>query len=102
MTSPPPSSCSNSAVPVPVPVPVALVATPTGLFAMSVCATIIERGGPGYLNVLVLTFAWNAIEFAVMGVLTPWLLLRQCWSEHHGNRPNAIGATSVMVNSGRA
>ena len=28
-------------------IPVALVATPAYLFAMSVCATIVERGGPG-------------------------------------------------------
>lgn len=52
-------------------IPVALVATPAYLFAMSVCATIVERGGPGYLNALVLIFAWNSIKFAVMGVLTP-------------------------------
>ena len=51
-------------------IPVALVATPTYLLAMSVCATIVTRGGPGYLNVLVLLFAWNATKFAVMGVLS--------------------------------
>ncbi len=51
-------------------VPVAVVATPAYLFAMSVCATLIERGDPGYLNVLVLLFAWNAMKFAVMGVLS--------------------------------
>lgn len=56
-------------------IPAALVATPTYLFAMSVCMTAIERGGPGYLNVLVMLFAWNAIKFGVVGVLTPfrWL-----------------------------
>lgn len=83
-------------------VPVALVATPAYLLAMSVWVTLIERGAPGYFNVLVLLFAWNAMKFAVVGALTPWLLLRQCWSEHHENRSNAIGSTSVMVNSGRA
>ncbi|MGE0306831.1 MAG: sulfate permease [Acidimicrobiia bacterium] len=51
-------------------IPAALVATPTYLFAMSVCMTIIERGGPGYLNVLVMLFAWNAIKFAAAGVVT--------------------------------
>lgn len=56
-------------------IPVAIVATLTYLFAMSVCMTIIERGGPGYLHVLVMLYAWNAIKFAVVGVLTPfrWL-----------------------------
>jgi hypothetical protein len=59
-------------------IPVALIATPSYLFALSVCATIVERGGPSYLNLLVLLFAWNAIKFAATGVLTPyrWLTLR--------------------------
>lgn len=59
-------------------IPVALVATPAYLLAMSVCATIVERGGPGYLNVLVFLFAWSALKFAAVAVLTPfrWLLLR--------------------------
>jgi hypothetical protein len=56
---------------------VALVATPGYLFAMSICMTIIDRGGPGYLNVLVLLFAWNALKFAVMGAVSlPMLLWR--------------------------
>lgn len=56
-------------------VPVALVATPTYLFAMSLCMTVIERDGPGHLNVLVMLSAWNSIKFAVVGLLTPfrWL-----------------------------
>lgn len=58
-------------------IPVALVATPAYLFAMSVCMTIIDRGGPGYLNVLVMLFAWNALKFAVVGVLSiPMLIAR--------------------------
>lgn len=70
-------------------IPVALVATLTYLFAMSVCMTIIDRGGPGYLNVLVMLFAWNAIKFAVVGALTPftglarWLRRRTDY-DHHG------------------
>ena len=57
-------------------IPVALVATPAYLFAMSVCATIVERGGPGYLNVFVLLFAWNSMKFACMAVLAPIWMLR--------------------------
>jgi hypothetical protein len=56
-------------------VPVALVATPAYLFAMSVCATVVDRGGPGYLNVLVLLFAWNALKFAAMGAVSLTTLL---------------------------
>jgi hypothetical protein len=57
-------------------IPVALVATPTYLFAMSVCMTIVDRGGPGYLNVLVMLFAWNALKFAVVGLVSPVLQLQ--------------------------
>jgi hypothetical protein len=57
-------------------IPVAVVATPTYLFAMSACATIVERGGPGWLNVLVLLFAWNAVKLFSMALISPmlWLL----------------------------
>ena len=70
-------------------IPVALVATPAYLFAMSVCAVIIQRGGPGYLNVLVMLFAWNALKFVVIGMLSPAMQLR-CFvqrradSDHQG------------------
>lgn len=59
-------------------IPVSLIATLSYLFALSVCATIVEQGGPAYLNLLVLLFAWNAIKFAATGVLIPvrWLTLR--------------------------
>jgi hypothetical protein len=42
---------------------------------MSVCATIVTDGGPGWLNVLVFLFAWSALKFAALAVVTPfrWL-----------------------------
>jgi glucan phosphoethanolaminetransferase (alkaline phosphatase superfamily) len=60
-------------------IPVALVATPAYLFAMSICVTIIDDGGPGYLNVLVMGFAWNALKFAAVGLLTPFFWLGTVW-----------------------
>ncbi len=57
-------------------IPVALVTVPTYLFAMSICGTILDRGGPGYLNLLVLLFAWNAMKFVLMGVLSLPMLFR--------------------------
>lgn len=57
-------------------IPAALVGVPAYLFAMSTCATIIERGGPGYLNVLVILFFWNAGKFFWLALTTPFLLLR--------------------------
>ena len=41
-------------------------AVPAYMFAMSVCATVLERGGPGWLNVLVTLFFWNAAKFTWM------------------------------------
>jgi hypothetical protein len=52
-------------------IPVAIVAAPAYLFSMSVCSTVVERGGPGYLNLLVLLFAWNALKFASVVLLAP-------------------------------
>jgi hypothetical protein len=34
---------------------------------MSICATIVGRGGPGWLNLLVILFFWNAAKFALAG-----------------------------------
>ena len=56
-------------------IPVALVVTPAYLYAMSICAAIVDRGGPGWLNILVFLFFWNAMKFAWMGVLSPILLV---------------------------
>lgn len=56
-------------------VPVTLVAVPSYLFAMSLCATIVERGGPGWLNVLVILFFWNSVKFAWLAVLSSMIVL---------------------------
>lgn len=56
-------------------IPVALAATPTYLFAMSTCVTIVKQGGPSYLNVLVFLFAWNALKFTALAVVTPFRAL---------------------------
>jgi len=81
-------------------IPVALVATPAHLFAMSVCATIVERGGPGYLNVLVLLFAWNAMKFALMAVVSPFLYVGVCLRARPklpaGTQPTASSAEPAL------
>jgi hypothetical protein len=56
-------------------IPAALVATAAYLYSASLCSAIIERGGPGYLNVLVLLFFWNATKFAWATILAPARLL---------------------------
>jgi len=36
---------------------------------MSICATVLQRGGPGDLNVLLLLFAWNTLKFAFVAAV---------------------------------
>lgn len=60
-------------------VPVALVLVPVYLFAASIATTVIEDGGPGWLNLIVVLLIWNALKFAAMVPVSLWLLLKaQC------------------------
>ena len=54
--------------------PAALVLTPAYWGAGYAVTTLIESGGPDWLNVLAALFAWNGIKFALMGVWSPVLL----------------------------
>ncbi|GAA2071030.1 hypothetical protein GCM10009821_05690 [Aeromicrobium halocynthiae] len=47
-------------------VPVMLLAVPY-LYAASICTSILADGGPGWLNLLVLLFIYNAMKFTFMG-----------------------------------
>lgn len=39
------------------------------LYAASICSAILARGGPGWVNLLVLLFSWNMIKLGVAGVI---------------------------------
>ena len=45
----------------------ALTAGAAYLFAAATCTMLLDRGGPGWLNVLVLLFIWNAFKLALTG-----------------------------------
>lgn len=55
-------------------IPATIALVPAYLYAASITTTLIERGGPGWLNVLVLLFIWNAMKFGWMGLLIPVLM----------------------------
>lgn len=55
--------------------PAMLLAAPYFL-AANYCLTLIEDGGPGWLNLLVLLFCWNALKFLIMGPISVVLLVR--------------------------
>ncbi|MCI1673526.1 MAG: sulfate permease [Bifidobacterium tibiigranuli] len=56
-------------------IPAMLLAAPY-LLAASICTAIIKDGGPGWLNLLVLLFIWNALKFAWIGPISLVLLAR--------------------------
>lgn len=56
-------------------IPAMLLAMPY-LLAANYRLTLIEDGGPGWLNLLVLLFCWNALKFLVMGPVSLVLLVR--------------------------
>lgn len=56
-------------------VPAMLLAAPY-LLAASICTNFIADGGPGWLNVIVLLFIWNAMKFLIMGPVSLVLLAR--------------------------
>lgn len=56
------------------------------LYAASICAQLIEDGGPGWLHLLVLLFIYNAMKFTIMGPVSLVLLLRAKAREHAEHR----------------
>ncbi len=54
-------------------IPAMLLAVPY-LLAASICTTLIADGGPGWLNLIVLWGAWNALKFLIMGPVSIALL----------------------------
>ncbi len=55
--------------------PAMLLAVPY-LLAASICTDLIAVGGPGWLNLLVILFIWNALKFLIMGPVSLALLVR--------------------------
>lgn len=55
-------------------VPAMLLAVPY-LLAASICTSLIAEGGPGWLNLLVFLFIWNALKFLIMGPVSFFALV---------------------------
>ena len=60
-------------------VPAMLVAVPYVMAAIW-CADLVDHGGPGWLNLIILVCLWNAMKFVAMGPVSVVLLLR--WRHH--------------------
>jgi hypothetical protein len=61
-------------------VPAMLLAGPY-LLAASICTSLINDGGPGWLNLLVILFIWNAMKFLIMGPVGIVLLIHVRFQE---------------------
>jgi hypothetical protein len=56
-------------------VPAMLFAGPY-LVAANICTSLVTDGAPGWLNLLVILFIWNAMKFLIMGPVSVILLIR--------------------------
>lgn len=66
-------------------VPAMLLAVP--YLAVAVwCASSVADGGPGWLNLIILVAAWNAMKFIVMGPVSVLTLGRRRWLERSARR----------------
>lgn len=61
-------------------------------FATAICYTIIDRGGPGWLYLLVLLFAWNALKFFWIGPVSIIVLLTVRAQERRQRRESGHAA----------
>ncbi|MFC5679103.1 sulfate permease [Aeromicrobium endophyticum] len=77
-------------------VPAMLIAVPY-VFAASICTALLADGGPGWLNILVLLFIWNAMKFAFMGPVSLVLLIRTKVHEYAEQRDTARSALSGVA-----
>lgn len=70
-------------------VPAMLLAIPYAL-ATVLCVGIADAGGSGWLNVLALLFAWNALKILAAGPMTVMRLLRVRGREARARRRAAL------------
>lgn len=81
-------------------VPAALVLVPAHLYAASFTTTLIEHGGPGWLNLVVLTLVWSALKFAVMAPVSVRLLIRACLAERSSPSAPAVRPDGLRTRPG--
>ena len=78
--------------------PTMLLAGPY-LLAASICTHLINDDGPGWLNLLVILFIWNAMKFVVMGPVSLALLM---WARSERVRANQVPSARYADRSGNS
>lgn len=79
-------------------IPAMLLAVPYGL-AAAILAQIIENGGPGWLNALVLLSIWNLLKVLWIGPVSLVLLVQVHAHEFRTRRANHHCAPSTLGSS---
>lgn len=74
-------------------IPAMLLAAPY-LYAAAICTTIINEGGPGWLNILAVLFIWNAFKMLWIGPISLVLLVRARVREYAEHRRGVRYATA--------
>lgn len=62
------------------------------LFTAAVCTVLLDRGGPGWLNILVVLFVYNSVKLALHGLAMLLMLARdRLWAGRGHRRPRRGG-----------
>lgn len=62
-------------------------------YAAAICDSVIDSGGPGWLNLLILVFLWNGLKFLLLGPINLIDLAYARWTEWRqarGKAPRAL------------
>ena len=57
------------------------------LFTAAVCTVLLDRGGPGWLNILVVLFLYNGVKLALHGLVMGAMLVRNGLRSSRHGRP---------------
>lgn len=71
-------------------IPAAMVLVPIYLYAASLTTAVIERGAPGWLNIVVLVLIWDALKLAVMAPVSVMFLVRARLAERSPHRRQQV------------
>src|SRR5680860_735186 len=76
----------------------AMAAGAAYLFAAASCTVLLDGGGPGWLNVLVLLFIWNAFKLGLVGPVILFAHARQRSAQRRSPREVPSNAHEVGGN----
>ncbi len=76
--------------------PASLMLTAAYWGAGHAVTTLIENGGPGWLNLLAALCGWNGLKFAMLGIWSPILLTKALLSKEVSGRRSSQGHPNTL------